>query len=218
MKIDHIFIGSVTPNKDSKILMDFGLVEGPPNNHPGQGTANRRFFFQNMYLEFLYIDNDKLAQSINTQPSKLYERITKTSADTNISPFGFGISPSDNGLKITDYTTWEYKPLFIPPPFKMDVYGNSLTEPMYYYMDFLSDSGKINQKIFNHSNGIQTISKVELHTPHASLNTKFKQNFHDHDVINYVQSDTHFLKITFDNGTKNQSYDFRPALPLIFNW
>lgn len=218
MKIDHIFICSTDPERDTKILTDFGLAEGPPNSHPGQGTANTRFFFQNIYIEFLYITDDVLAQSAITRPSKLYERITQAFGNPQISPFGFGIYPSDNGLKITDYTTWEYHPQFLPPPLKMDVFGNSLAEPMYYYMEFLSQTSQVSHKKYRHIHNFTHISTVKLHTPRSDLNNRFKQNLHDYEVIEYMPSQTHFLELEFNDGKQQKTHDFRPQLPLVFSW
>lgn len=218
MKIDHIFICSTDPERDTQILSDFGLTEGPPNTHPGQGTANKRFFFDNVYIEFLYIEHTENAQSAISRPSKLYERITQYSNDSNISPFGFGIYPSDNGLKITDYNTWEYKPQFLHPPLKMDIFGNSLAEPMYYHMEFLSEAGKTGQIKFKHCDHINFISAIKLHTPRAALNSKFKQNIHDYKIIEYFPNETHVLELEFDHATQQKSHDFRPEIPLIFKW
>jgi hypothetical protein len=38
---------------EAERIAAFGLCEGPSNVHPGQGTANRRFFFRNAMLELL---------------------------------------------------------------------------------------------------------------------------------------------------------------------
>lgn len=216
LKIDHIFICSDAPDDDAQIFTDFGFTEGPPNTHPGQGTANRRFFFDNMYLEFLYIADDKLAQSALTKPSKLYERFTDKG--DNISPFGFGLYPSNNLMKIKDYNSWEYRPKFLPPPLKMNVYGDSLAEPMYYYMEFVSENSKIGQKKFNHANGFHYISAVKIFTPQAELDSDFKRDLSHYDILKFEDSQTHILEVTFDGGKSNKTHDFRPRLPIIFRW
>jgi hypothetical protein len=36
---------------EAEALLRVGLREGAGNTHPGQGTACRRFFFENAYLE-----------------------------------------------------------------------------------------------------------------------------------------------------------------------
>ena len=53
---DHafVFVGAGAPDADFG-LVAAGLVEGTPNIHPGQGTQNRRFFFQNGMIEFLWV-------------------------------------------------------------------------------------------------------------------------------------------------------------------
>ena len=47
MELDHIFICTEKEAPQGDLLKEFGLVEGSSNIHPGQGTANRRFFFKN---------------------------------------------------------------------------------------------------------------------------------------------------------------------------
>ncbi|MGA9266227.1 MAG: hypothetical protein WBV79_07185, partial [Rhodomicrobium sp.] len=50
-EIDHIFVLTDMDAPSAGALLRLGLTEGPPNRHPGQGTANRRFFFDNAMLE-----------------------------------------------------------------------------------------------------------------------------------------------------------------------
>ena len=51
IELDHLF--SLVPRKalEADRLVEIELTEGEPNTHPGQGTACRRFFFRNAYLE-----------------------------------------------------------------------------------------------------------------------------------------------------------------------
>jgi len=44
-----------------------GLTEGTRNDHPGQGTANRRFFFSNTALELLYVSDANEAEEGNSK-------------------------------------------------------------------------------------------------------------------------------------------------------
>ena len=44
-ELDHVFLWTALDVPEADLLVDFGLTEGPSNVHPGQGTANRRFFF-----------------------------------------------------------------------------------------------------------------------------------------------------------------------------
>ena len=40
------------------LLTELGLIKGTPNEHPGQGTANRRFILSNTALELLYVRDE----------------------------------------------------------------------------------------------------------------------------------------------------------------
>ena len=49
MEVDHIYICTDYKAPAGELLKEFGLTEGTSNTHPGQGTANRRFFFPQFY-------------------------------------------------------------------------------------------------------------------------------------------------------------------------
>ena len=61
LRLDHFFILAEAASADR--LIDLGLREGTPNSHPGQGTANRRFFLANAMLEILYIRDAQEARN-----------------------------------------------------------------------------------------------------------------------------------------------------------
>src|SRR6266705_2850427 len=70
-EFDHVFICVSVGGEEAGALAAFGLTEGTPNVHPGQGTACRRFFFANNYLELLWVSNAGEAQSEAIQPTHL---------------------------------------------------------------------------------------------------------------------------------------------------
>ncbi len=53
VEVDHLFVWDRTCGAAADALALAGLAEGPPNRHPGQGTACRRFLLRNAYLEVL---------------------------------------------------------------------------------------------------------------------------------------------------------------------
>lgn len=112
MQLDHIFIRSSKGGIEAETLLEFGLVEGTPNTHPGQGTANRRFFFHNMMIELLWVEDISEVQNERTKPLKLFERLSGTSEV--VSPFGICFRPSENCNSIVPFTCWKYKPVYLP--------------------------------------------------------------------------------------------------------
>jgi transcriptional regulator with XRE-family HTH domain len=45
LEIDHLFVCTSPGAPEADPLLAMGFIEGAPNRHPGQGTANRRIFF-----------------------------------------------------------------------------------------------------------------------------------------------------------------------------
>jgi Glyoxalase-like domain len=56
-ELDHVSICVAAGAPEADELIRFGLIEGAANRHPGQGTANRRFFFAGAFLELLWVDD-----------------------------------------------------------------------------------------------------------------------------------------------------------------
>ena len=54
-ELDHVFIMCAVGGPEAVALSRLGLKEGSANTHPGQGTASRRFFFRNGYIELLWV-------------------------------------------------------------------------------------------------------------------------------------------------------------------
>lgn len=76
VELDHVFICTAAGAPEADLLSDLGLTEGPPNVHPGQGTVNRRFCFQNALLELLWVHDPEQAQNAYRRPTHLWERLS----------------------------------------------------------------------------------------------------------------------------------------------
>ena len=72
--IDHIFIFSNNQGQVADELVEFGLTEGSNRVHVGQGTSNRKFYFNNFFLEILWVHNEAELHSVQTKPSGLWKR------------------------------------------------------------------------------------------------------------------------------------------------
>ena len=95
-ELDHSFILTSKGAPEADLLIDFGLSEGEANVHPGQGTANRRFFFSNAMLELLWVHDPNEAKSRLTNPTKLWERWE--GGEDSTSPFGICLRSSTDFL------------------------------------------------------------------------------------------------------------------------
>jgi len=77
VELDHVFVCVAPEAPEADTLAAFGLVEGAPNTHPGQGTANRRFYFRNAMLELVWVEHEDETRSPIVAPTNLWERWTR---------------------------------------------------------------------------------------------------------------------------------------------
>jgi hypothetical protein len=105
IELDHLFVCTAPCAPEAEKLAQFGLHEGPPNQHPGQGTACRRFSFANAMIELFWVSEAREAQSESTRRTLLWERWSGRQG--NASPFAIcvrPVNPQDTG---SPFPAWE---------------------------------------------------------------------------------------------------------------
>src|SRR5438093_13075122 len=86
LELDHVFVCAPRAHEDFALLRGAGLCCGLNRIHNGQGTANANFYFDNAYLELLWLHDALEVRSAIVAPLALWERLT--SAVTGACPFG----------------------------------------------------------------------------------------------------------------------------------
>ncbi|MEL6846826.1 MAG: VOC family protein, partial [Bacteroidota bacterium] len=87
MLIDHIFIFSDTEGSEADLLVKAGFAEGSSRIHPGQGTRNRKFYFDNFFLELLWVhDEEEIKRSAKRAHQQLWQR--SQHKELGLSPLG----------------------------------------------------------------------------------------------------------------------------------
>ncbi len=219
MEFDHCFICVPPGAREAELLMEFGLREGTANRHSGQGTANRRFFFNNAYLELLYeVDASELQDSL-TAPTRLSERLAADS--DRISPFGFGFRPAGDETGHAPFPSWTYRSHYLPAQQRIDVGTAPVAEPMWFFLSFgirpdQSPAGA--QQPLQHPCGFQEISTVTVTVAHSQTWSRPAQCVGSTAGIELVAGSRPLLQIGFDRQRAGRCHDFRPALPLVFRW
>ncbi len=220
MEIDHIFI-CVPPNaNEAELLKDFGFTEGTANEHPGQGTANRRFFFNNAFIELLFLKDTDEAQSKLTQPTMLYERLTSES--NNVSPFGICFRPSDgDNKKEALFPSWSYKPTYLPPDLQIDVADTPINEPMWFFLSFAArpDKAPVDSKQpLKHSNDFSELSSIKITIPKMKELSPEAKIVANTKGVKVLSGESHLLELCFNGEKDGLIKDFRPNLPLVLSW
>ncbi|MEL6436776.1 MAG: VOC family protein, partial [Pseudomonadota bacterium] len=106
IELDHIFW--MVPKADVAGVTDqlgaLGLRESYRRRHPGQGTANVCFCFENAFLEVLWLEDEAEARSAPIARTLLAERATGKANQ-------FGVCwRGDAGLPM-----WAFAPPYLPP-------------------------------------------------------------------------------------------------------
>ncbi len=220
-EIDHLFICTETGAPEADRLLAFGLLEGKPNTHPGQGTACRRFFFANAYLELLWVQSPIEAQSEQSRRTRLWERWS--GRRNGACPFGICVRPSIGHQRgECPFGLWEYRPSYMPGV-SLGIAKNSetITEPFLCYLPpgQRPDSYAIDrQQPFRHAAGLREITKLMMTSPKAESRSPEFQAAVDGKLIDEAPGDQHCLELGFDREEQANYADFRPELPLVFRW
>lgn len=219
VEIDHIFICVDPGAREAYALKEFDLTEGTANQHPGQGTANRRFFFKNAFIELLFLHDSVEIQSELTKPTKLYERLTSQGAE--VSPFGICFRPESDNEEQVPFPSWSYRPTYLPESLKVDIGNAPINEPMWFFLSFASRPDKApseRRQPLEHPKGLGEITSLRVTIPNAKNLSEPALRATNVEGVELVEGDEHLVQIGFDHERNGQSHDFRPTLPLAFRW
>ncbi len=129
MELDHVLICAPVGAIAADRLVAAGFVEGAPNRHPGQGTANRRFFFDNAFLEFIWVEDERETQSDLVAPTRLWQRWNWR--ETGVSPFGICLRLDDG--ESVPFDTFDYSPPYVPEGASIPIAAETTdAEPMVF--------------------------------------------------------------------------------------
>jgi Glyoxalase-like domain len=212
IELDHLFVCTAPGAPEAEKLVQFGLHEGPGNQHPGQGTANRRFAFINAMIELLWVSDAKEAQSQSTRRTLLWERWS--GREPNTCPFGICLRPVDSQDTGPPFPAWEYRPAYLSDPLFMHIGEAGIEEPMWIYLSFMRRVQR-EQWFVEHPIGIREISGLTLTTP-VPLRSNVSQKIVESGILATRTGAPSLLEIEFDGRRRDEHMDFRPHMPLIF--
>ena len=220
LALDHFFILTHEPKKAGDVLVALGLTESFSREHPGQGTANRRFVFANGMLELLYIRDAREAEQGPAKGLKLTQRL----ANTANSPFGLVLVRSQGDEHERPFAGWSYQPDYFPAPKAFYVGDNAddLAEPLCIYVPFIALKAATPKTASNkpvtptNSGEAAWLSQlnVTVATPQLSAvaSTTSKAS-----GVSLTIGPAHLAELTLNDGAKAEKHDLRPLLPLVIH-
>lgn len=208
MNIHHIFIFANPKGKIADELVEFGLTEGSGRVHPGQGTANRKFYFDNFFLEILWVENQQEFNRELIVSTGLGQRAEYSL--NSASPFGLCLAnePATDSFFTAAY---QYQPDYFPAGMTIDVLANNFCPqlPWTFRLPFKGQQ-KQDAEPRNHLNGLSVLTKAifEYQTINSESEKTYLDCFAGESTIQFIESDRFWLTLEFDNCNQVKMRDF----------
>lgn len=222
LELDHVYI--VVPAGAAEAVQALRkaglLIDTATNRHDGEGTTSMATFFQNTYLELLWLDSTLTVDAAHLADAADFRRAAAW-RDTGASPFGLGLhfcsgtvadlrlpvilDPVAGSAPPASYVLLRQPPeslafdLFIMPQ------DRAVTSWLGAYQARRPD-------LFAHPSGVHRVTRLVIQGP---LPQRPRAADLDLRPIRFEVAAEPLLLIEFDGGQAAETWDLRPALPVV---
>jgi hypothetical protein len=214
--LDHIFIFCSVGGDEAAALTRLGLKEGSANTHPGQGTACRRFFFDNAYLELGWVSDPAEAQTEEVLPTRLWHRWSQRGQAA--CPFGIVLRPADDAVDARPpFRSWAYRPSYMPDGVAIDIASDTpLSGPEFFYLGFQRGRARRNLEPIDHARPLRSLTHAIVGRPRHG-GSEAASALQAAGLLTFRDADDYLLELQFEEANRDHA-DLRPDLPLILRW
>jgi len=216
--IDHVFLCTPRGAPGAERLAGIGLLEGSPNRHPGQGTACRRFYFQNAMLELLWVEDASEAQLEQNRRLDLWRRWSE--AGRHYSPFGIILRPAAGTGAQCPFPSWDYRPVGMPELQLKIADGTDSMEPLWGYLPSgrpPAEAPPGRRQPLEHAAGLAQLTGVHLAGPLPAC-AAVTHSMEQAGLLTLEASPSHRLELHFDHRGQSKQADLRPEFPIVLRW
>lgn len=222
LELDHIYI-MVPPRGTREVdaLRSAGLVvDTTISRHGGQGTASMAAFFDNAYLELLWVDSATVVDAAHRSELADFRRAADW-RDSGASPFGLGVhflagTEADLPIRARRDPAPHLGPnvfyLLLRDPEETSATDIFVVPPTAAVTEWLNRYRGRRPELFAHPLGVHRITRVLLHGSPAN-----RPRAMDLDVrpMGFEATPSQYLTVEFDGGVQGRQWDLRPVLPLV---
>lgn len=204
MQIDHVFTFTDYPNAAAEELLSFGLTEGSNRVHLGQGTANRKFYFENFFLEVLWVQNEAEITSPAVLPTKLWQRARHVENES--SPYGLClVNTPDTDIVFADAIA--YQPAYFPAGLTIEVqpHEQNLSLPWTCRLPFKGEQ-KPTTEPTSHPAGLQRLTSAIFGLACYDEADKLLQQLAKQTQIQFVAAPQNNLTLLFDHHRQGKEH------------
>lgn len=214
MLIDHIFISSRNLGMEADLLLSAGFLEGSNRIHHGQGTRNRKFYFENFFLEIIWENDPWELESDLIRNTGLTDRVRFEAS--GVSRFGLGLVNSDQTDSVFIDCEY-YQPIYFPEGMQFEILSNQENPalPWTFRGSFKGPKSDYAESL-DHSNGIRRLTQAIFQIP-ESAQIEFLNRFKDHPQLRFEPSEKAGLILEFDGRSQGKDLEF-PELDLVISF
>lgn len=225
--LDHIFFFSDGFAPELAYTEQQGFLSWPfPNTHTGQGTTGRYIYFDNAYIEYLWIDDIDAANTNIPHANSDFNERNNWRNDPTISPFGIGLRDLREG-EAHAFETSAYTAEWMRGNFELyptESAPNS-HEPWVFFLpsDITGNprdqfEGRAAERL-DHPNGARIVTAVTLVLPTGQEPSLTLRTLEADGLISIAHDNEHRIEIEFDNGAQDRTTDMRSrGMPVIFRY
>ena len=222
LELDHVYV-VVAPGGAAAIqaLRRVGIiVDSFVARHDGQGTASRGAFFDNAYLELLWVDSSVAVDSLHRVDHVDFLRAAAW-RQSGASPFGIGLHfLTGTASALTVPARLDSAPWLRPGTYYILLRQpqESLAAEMFIMpadravTSWLERFRSRRPDLFSHALGGRRITGIIVR---GSSHQRPRAADLDTRLVRFEEASSPALVIEFDGGHFGQTWDLRPALPLI---
>jgi Glyoxalase-like domain len=223
VELDHVFV-VVQPGAAAEIaaLQSAGLTVGSRvAKHPGQGTASRAVFFENAYLELIWVDSSVPIDKEHASAAQWFGDAAAWRTSGH-SPFGLGLRrlPGDTAALPVPVTRESAEWLEPGTAYELlrqpvdSVAAEFFVVPASRSVpNWIASVQERAPQLLRHSGGGHKITRVRVYGPVKQHPIAFRVLLPK--PVEMVLAVKPLLEIELDNGVRGERVDLRPVLPLV---
>lgn len=218
-ELDHIFVCTPHRMQALEALTAAALNPGPNRVHKGQGTANDCFYFENAYLELLWLNDETEIRSLTVEPLGLWERIQWR--ETGACPYGIAVRPAI-GFDVAALESWPYRASYLPAGTSMPILTAraSTKQPLVFVPPGSRppcDYPPERRAPLVHRGRPRRISSVTVEVPENEARRRGAALESLWGIARIASTGRYHMSVELDGG-RGEISDLRPLLPLEIRW
>lgn len=227
-EIDHVFVFTEAEAPESKAFIDAGFILMPRvNEHTDQGTKGSYIYFDNVYIEFLWVSDAEIATANIERANSDFNIRQAWKNSPSVSPFGVGIRDHAYRYELPA-KEHDYKADWMGPATdsRLGVFTerDALDQPWVFRMPphwtrepRMAFPPQMHEQI-DHPSDARVLTEIVFAVPGDEIGEGLRALEADGKFTFVTGASEHLVTMTFDDHAQGRTVDFRPEVPIVIEY